>query len=415
MVVAPRWFNLFIKNTFGRFLLYRYNARCVGADVIEGVAPPYLLIPNHVNYWDPFLLGVFIPQPVYYVAADGNFRTRIMRRLLRLVGAIPKAKAKSDTATVRTMGELLRRGQIVGVFAEGQRTWDGESLSPLPATAKLLRLFKTTVVVPHLRGAYLSLPRWSPFRRKGALEIHFDRSRVLPAHRLKEMSLSEIDRWLREALRFSETDWQRSRRLPYPSRRQAEFAETLLYACPGCHGFSTLRSEGAQIRCLSCGSSVVMDRYGALSGHFEAVRDWNRWQQSHLDNTLREWWNAGEEQAFAKSGPLTLRVGRGSSPLRHRGTVTVRLLRSGLEVTPLRVTGSCRDRWGTEGWTIPFNSIHAVHVQLRQDLEFYYRRQLYVLRPTSLRESTHFWEMLITRSQSLLELDRQRSSPIEQR
>ncbi|MFW5812619.1 MAG: hypothetical protein ACOCWS_06490, partial [Alkalispirochaetaceae bacterium] len=74
-----------------------------------------------------------------------------------------------------------------------------------------------------------------------------------------------------------------------------------------------------------------------------------------------------------------------------------------------------RDRWGTEGWTIPFNSIHAVHVQLRQDLEFYYRRQLYVLRPTSLRESTHFWEMLITRSQSLLELDRQRSSPIEQR
>lgn len=408
MFVAPRWFNTLLRNTVGTYLAHRYNLRGVGLHHLAQLKPPYLLIPNHVNFWDPFLVSVFIKRPIYFVAADGNFRSSLMRRLLSLVGAIPKAKAKSDTATVRSMVELLKRGEVVGIFAEGQRTWDGESLTPMAPTAKLLRFLKATVVVPHLRGAYLSLPRWSPFRRKGQLELAFEETRILRREELLKLSLEEIDRWLRDALTYSETDWEQERRIAFASSRSAEYAETLLYLCPGCGYFHTLESRGKEIRCKRCGASATINRFGELrpgpttskSIPFEQLRDWNRWQQQELRETVKSWLEgsspaAAERGLEAEVGPFTVRTGRGARPLRYRGAVNLALSRHGLELR--RVTGGESTPGDAElPRRIPFAEIEALHVQLRQDLEFYYRRRLHVLRPQSDRVSSHFWERLLT-------------------
>lgn len=401
MLLAPRWFNRILKATLGSYLSYRYNVRGVNEELLKKLRPPYLLIPNHVNFWDPFLISLFVKRPVYFVAADGNFRSTLMRRLLSLVGAIPKAKAKSDAATVRSMVELLRRGEVVGVFAEGQRTWDGESLEPLPATAKLIRFLQTTVVVPHFRGAYLSLPRWSPYRRKGVLEIEFDKKRVLPGNRLSDMSLAEIDEWLRGALSYSETDWQAARRIPFYSRRQAEYAETLLYACPDCGAFATLESEGNHLRCSECGFGSRFNRYGDLTGPHRGVAAWNSWQHSYLRERLSRWLTQSGNEPFATIPGVTLRTGRGARALRRQGDVSLELCRAGLRIIPKKVGAESGGSAVTAPLLLPFQEIHGVHVQLRQDLELYHGQRLYVLTPRCERRSAHFWEQLVLASQEL--------------
>ncbi len=400
MLLAPRWFNRILKWTLGAYLSYRYNVTGVNTELLEKVPPPYLLIPNHVNYWDPFLISMFIDRPVYFVAADGNFRSTLMRRLLTLVGAIPKAKAKSDTAAVRNMVELLRRGEVVGVFAEGQRTWDGEGLEPLPATAKLLRFLKTTVVVPHLRGAYLSLPRWSPVRRKGVLEIAFDESRVLSAGQIQSMKLAELDSWLRKAISFSESSWQAERMIPFVSPRQAEYAETLLYACPDCEKLGPLRSSGKRLTCRNCGFQAFFDRYGYLTGPFDTVPAWNSWQKEMLRRSLEVWASNGSGEPYLKQTDLILRTGRGSRPLHRRGIVSIALRRDGLEIIP-KGQGADGSRHRAGSQLLAYSEIHGVHVQLRQDLEFYHRQRLYVLTPRNERVSSHLWERLILEAQAI--------------
>ncbi|MBQ3405100.1 MAG: 1-acyl-sn-glycerol-3-phosphate acyltransferase, partial [Oscillospiraceae bacterium] len=64
---------------------------------------PVILIPNHVNAWDPLLVAMSLPQKqVYYVASEHIFRLGFVSRLLNwLVAPIPRRKASSGTDTVK--------------------------------------------------------------------------------------------------------------------------------------------------------------------------------------------------------------------------------------------------------------------------------------------------------------------------
>ncbi|NBF39904.1 MAG: hypothetical protein GVY14_05760, partial [Spirochaetes bacterium] len=68
-----------LRLTVGTWLRLRFNITAENAALLKRVRRPYLLLPNHVGYWDPFQLSSFVPYPVHHVAADQNFRTRLIR------------------------------------------------------------------------------------------------------------------------------------------------------------------------------------------------------------------------------------------------------------------------------------------------------------------------------------------------
>ena len=113
-------------------MVWRYRLSSENQDVVRGLKPPYLVIPNHVMTFDPLFVNYFIPDPIYYVASDANFRSPFTSFWLRHVGAVATSKLADDLASLRLMLRLLKQGKLIGIFAEGQRCWDGVSMPIIP-------------------------------------------------------------------------------------------------------------------------------------------------------------------------------------------------------------------------------------------------------------------------------------------
>jgi len=218
--------------------------------------PPFILVGNHTTLLDPFMTNAFVPFPIHWVTSDGNMRNPIMRFLLiKLVGSIPKSKAIPDVETVSWIVNLIRtKRSVVGMYPEGQSSWNGTSYAAFLSSAKLLRLLRVPVVLAKTRGGYLTKPRWSHIRRTGRTEIEF--SVLFSPEQLHQMPLKEIDRQLNKALAYDDTAWSRAQSIRFKSTRGAESLELALYLCPRCGAASSLRSTRQILECEKCGFAV---------------------------------------------------------------------------------------------------------------------------------------------------------------
>ncbi|MFW5836345.1 MAG: lysophospholipid acyltransferase family protein, partial [bacterium] len=120
--------NRFLRLTLGPWLARRYRVRTENLELVKRLRPPYLVLANHMCVWDPFFVNNFVPEVIHYVVSDANFRSKLVEFGLGLVGSIPKTKVMSDLETVKNIMKVKEAGGIVGIFPEGQNTWDGHTM-----------------------------------------------------------------------------------------------------------------------------------------------------------------------------------------------------------------------------------------------------------------------------------------------
>lgn len=348
--------------------------------------PPFVLLANHVNFWDPFFIAFAFSHPIHFIAADGNFRSRLMRTFMRAAGTVPKAKVRTDMDTIRTLRTLVSGGHAVGFFPEGQRTWDGAGRPFLPGTEKLIRILGVPVVAVRLKGAYLSFPRWARTVRRGRLEI--EPRLVCTAGDLARISRQDLGERLDASLRFDENLWRAESGLRFRGRHRAERAETVLFLCDRCGAWDTLRSHENTLRCSACGtetwfsSSGLLYRSPALPSP-QHISDWNNLQIRELHHRLK---NDPEGSSGCPALPFStphavLLTGYRTRPLRFRGVFQVELTREELRIG--------------QDTTIPVREISGINVQFTHQLEFYAQRRLYVLRVTPPGPSAYRFEQTI--------------------
>lgn len=365
-------FTRFLKLTLGTWLIRRYRLSVEHREVIESLEPPYLLLPNHVSFWDPFFVGYLSPYPVYWVTSDRQFRNRLLKSLLGLVGAIPKSKGIADLETIRKIFDVKRHGGVIGIFPEGRRNWDGHTLPLIYPTAKLVKSLKIPVVVPILKGAFLTLPRWSRVRRKGAVTVEY---RSGPgAEELASMSVDEVFERLSALVDHDEWRFQRERMIPLKGRRRADGLERSIFLCQSCEEIGTLASDGNRLNCRQCGKSVEVTEYGFFDGssRFETIREWNLWQLECLRSRLSSCAEAVSPQDTTaepclSDGPATVHTG-------YRSKEMKRLTRGRCALYPdrLQIDGTDGDRYD-----FPLARVSGVNVQNKEQLEFYYGDSLY--------------------------------------
>lgn len=287
---ANRLLNRILKKTLGPWLIRRFNIEYIEGNM-EGLKPPFVVIGNHTNNWDPFIISFKISEPIHFVTSVEQFRSRIMRFLLGLAGCIPKTKAMSDAYTVKSLFHVRNRGDVVGVFPEGKRCWDGKTEEILYPTAKVLKSMGVPVVSFLINGAYLTHPRWAATSRKGRIQVRY--GILFTEEQLKTISVDEIYEKMCEALTTDDYRWQQERMIPFEGKRLAEYLERVLFLCPECGKTSTLYSKGDTLTCLACGETVRYNKYGYLeknSGRprFETVLQWNQWQLKELEKMILE-------------------------------------------------------------------------------------------------------------------------------
>jgi 1-acyl-sn-glycerol-3-phosphate acyltransferase len=383
-----RAFNRLIKWSYGAWLRWAYGLESRNSAFIQGLKAPYVVVANHVTTRDPFMLGILLPKPVYWITSDGNMRTRFMRFFLRRVGSIPKSKAIPDIETVRLIVEVIRKGKgVVGIFPEGQQSWDGHSLPLMSGTAKLLKLLKVPVVAALIEGGYLSLPRWAWIHRKGRVRVEW--KLLFRPEELASLSLEAIEERLKAGLEHDEYEFQARERLPFYGSNRAEHLELGLFMCPVCESVARMRSFGERLHCTACGSTWRLDRYGYLHAlgeagrptrlkgagaglgdterRFSTIRDWDLWQGGAFAALIAK---AEADRPFLSDSGVLLFRGRRMNPLHRIRSGTLVLYPDRLELATLL----------GERLSFPIASIAGAGVHKRNTLEFYSGRDLYQVR-----------------------------------
>ena len=133
-------------------LLFRYRA--LGAEHIpwKGSA---ILASNHASYFDPPFVGLGIWRKINYLAKKELFPNPIVTYILKkILYAIPVDREQMDRNTLRSIYHLLKNNEIILMFPEGTRTYDGKLMQPKLGIGMVAYNVRVPVIPVYIHGSY---------------------------------------------------------------------------------------------------------------------------------------------------------------------------------------------------------------------------------------------------------------------
>lgn len=211
----------------------------------------YLILSNHQALLDPAFVVLSFTKLPYIIASDHLNSNGFFQRLLRYCFApIYKHKAAADIKCIRTCLKTVKDGGSILLFPTGNRVWADYSFYVDPSVVKLIRMLKIPVLLYQLQGGYGVDPRWGRRKRRGPFEGKVVRE--LTCEEIAAMDDNTLYQTVVDGLRYIDSEHGGH----YRCKSRAEYLERLLFLCPRCGKTETLRSDGAFIRCDSCGLAV---------------------------------------------------------------------------------------------------------------------------------------------------------------
>lgn len=98
---------------------------------------PLLLASNHRSFLDPFVIGVLLRRPIYFVAKRELFARGWQAWCLSRLGAFPIDRGAGDEEAMATARAILERGGCVLIFPEGTRVRPGPLGRPRRGVGRL--------------------------------------------------------------------------------------------------------------------------------------------------------------------------------------------------------------------------------------------------------------------------------------
>jgi len=132
--------------------LFRYKV--VGAEHIpkKGSA---ILASNHASYLDPPFVGLGVWRRINYLAKKEIFRNPIITYILKkLFRAIPVDREQVDRNTLRRIYHLLRNNEVLLMFPEGTRSYDGTLMEPRLGIGMIAYNTRVPVIPIYISGSY---------------------------------------------------------------------------------------------------------------------------------------------------------------------------------------------------------------------------------------------------------------------
>lgn len=137
---------------------------------------PLLVAANHSSFLDPWFIGMIFPRYIRYLVSDQwYYRNRTWNVVFRAFGTVP-VKRGDPRATIRSVEEVLERGEVVGIFPEGRVSHDGRIQRFHSGVARTAARSGVPVLPLGVRGGFESLPHHRRIPRPNRVTIHVGRS-----------------------------------------------------------------------------------------------------------------------------------------------------------------------------------------------------------------------------------------------
>ena len=220
---------------------------------------PFLFLANHSGFFDPPIMVRAAGEAVTILATESNFREGPIGRFFVYFGAVPKMKYTADARAIITLKRWADAGAHVGLFPEGERTWDGRRLPLVPGIEKLVRLLGLPLVTMRIYNGFRQSPRWAPGLRRGRIHVDLDPPRQFD----RRTPPAQIKRYIEERITV---DALGEPRFPVAGGGLAQGIANVAWACPCCYLIDGLQELGNRLRCRRCGTRWGVDWDGRMRG-----------------------------------------------------------------------------------------------------------------------------------------------------
>jgi 1-acyl-sn-glycerol-3-phosphate acyltransferase len=133
-----------------------------------------VLASNHVSYLDPAIVACGLKHRVVrFMARDTLFEGPIGGFFFRGIRSVPLDRTRGDVAALRSGIQILKAGEVLGLFPEGTRSHDGR-LQPAKGGIGFLIAKAGVPVVPiYVEGTFDVFPRGAHRVKRGKVKIYY--------------------------------------------------------------------------------------------------------------------------------------------------------------------------------------------------------------------------------------------------
>jgi len=139
---------------------------------------PFIIAPNHVSYLDAFSVAAalhhsLLGRPSYAGWTGAAFGNPLARLVSRLAQVVPIDLGRTGLSSLAFGAAVLRRGQSLVWFAEGERSPSGDLQPFKPGVGMLLSYYPVPIIPVFIRGTYEAMPRGKFLQRLEQVTVIF--------------------------------------------------------------------------------------------------------------------------------------------------------------------------------------------------------------------------------------------------
>lgn len=245
-------FSLTVGRLFQWFALRQKTTR--KAALPEGEA--FIVLGNHAAAIDPMAVFFSVMRPVHFMASEQLFRNPRSGPWVRRINAFPKAKYARDKDAIAKVLEHNAAGRVVGLFPEGNRSWDGRPLPIRPGLGWLLKKVDGPVVFSRNFTAWLAQPRWARYPRYVPIQVEVSEPVRFP----EDWTTAQIEEDVQKRLAIDPATVELTRFAW--GYKLAHGLPTYLWACPACFELEALEVDPADddgVHCTGCAAAWRLD------------------------------------------------------------------------------------------------------------------------------------------------------------
>lgn len=125
--------------------LFPYEVR--GIEKIKNFENGHILCSNHLSNLDPVFLAIVHFKPINFMAKAELFKSKLFGKFLSAIGVFAVNRGKSDHQALDRATDILKAGDVLGIFVEGTRSKTGEFLRP-KSGATVLAYNTSSPIIP---------------------------------------------------------------------------------------------------------------------------------------------------------------------------------------------------------------------------------------------------------------------------
>lgn len=161
-------FKIFISLIFKLF----YPLKVKGLENMpqEGAV---ILVANHSSYFDPLYLVLAIPRKVNWMVSRSYYDLWWLRWFFKATACFPVNVDRPNIEAIKSALLILKRGKILGIFPEGDRSKDGRLKAGEPGVALLALKSGASILPAAIEGAFKAYPPGAKLPKPHPINVSF--------------------------------------------------------------------------------------------------------------------------------------------------------------------------------------------------------------------------------------------------